>query len=226
MNRKLKVAGLALCVGFALSVAASPASAFQHHFVSDAPAEVTYAHVEAITNVVSRVTTSGEDHLVCTGVGGDGMIQGQESTEIATPPIIGIEQECTAVIGESELSAYFTPNECQGTFTGETTETVTPGEHATVHIDCPEGGYAQTDVTAFKLPCTTIPSQTLHGIHYKDEGAEIRVDATIHGIQTETLGACGEGVHDDGSFTGAFTVKGYADKEHLEQVELDLVETE
>jgi hypothetical protein len=232
MNRKLKALGLALCATFALSVvAASAASAATDHIRSSSKTGSTFLAAKSLGNQDFFLETSGDpngDRVRCANVGVTGSLPANTVSEATVTPAYST---CTARKGTSEFEAVVTTNECHYLFTGETTHTVgeTEGEHATVHIICPEGSPGiQVQVTGVKLQCIDVPGgQTLHGVRYLNDTVNtnaIILKATVHGIKSTTTGACGEGTHEDGVYTGEVTVQGYEDEAHKKEVNLDIVE--
>lgn len=236
MYSRWKAIGLALFAVFAMSaVASASASAVIDHITSDSETEVTHLTAKATGPQVFRATTEETNSVVCEEVNVHGTIEGNTTDKVTVTPTFGQQNDDCTAFSPEPLKATVTTNNCHFLFTGETTETVTPGEHATVHLlgcekdpnhpEEPKG--ILIDVTQFTLPCILIPEeQSLHGIRYSNDGENtnaIEIEATVHGIHSTTTGACGEETHTDGSYTGNVTVTGYEDEAHEKEVNLDVV---
>lgn len=216
MNRKLKVLGMALFAAFAMSaVSASAASAVTHHITVTGDGGSTGLKASSIGEQKFYPTTNQEKRIQCKKVEVNGELPVTTNLSVTVEPIY---KECKAVdpaLGEP--SATVTTNGCHYLFTGETTEEEggTPGEHATVHLSCPEGEAIEIHVTFLLLPCTEVGEQTLHGVRYAEgpNNEDVIVEATVHGIHSTTVGACeeenpAENTHNDGKYTGNVTVQG------------------
>ena len=228
MTRNLKALGIALVAMFAMSaVAAASASAAQHHFTSSS--ETTYLTAHSLGEQKFWATTSEPEgnRVFCKSSGVNGMTTGLEVSEVTVEPSYG---ECSAFTGGSEVKAKVTVNGCNYVFTGVTEEDVTGNQTATVHLTCPAEKQVEVEVTGLNLKCLDMPGgQTLRGVKYEtDEESEphgLIVDAKVHGIESKTTGACGEGTHNDGKYEGRVTVEGFKDEAHTQRVTLGLKTT-
>ena len=232
MTRNLKALGIALAAMFAMSaVAAASASAVQHHITSDSQSGTTYLTADALNAQNFWATTSepNGNKISCSEVNLlNTSFEGSETTEVTAEPVYNKEERtCTAFTGGSEAKASIKTNGCHYLFTGETTEDITGNQTATVHITCEGENQIEVRVTSLNLKCLDVPGgQTLHGIKYEEDpdeaGDGLIIDAKIHGIESKTTGACGEGTHNDGLYEGRVTVTGYEDAAHTQRVNLGL----
>jgi hypothetical protein len=219
MTRNLKTLGPVLVAAFALSaLTATSASATTHTFKSDGIK--THLTAEAKSQQVIELKTNDSKQLKCGKVSFQGTTEGKEVSSITVTPTY---TECGIYLesGEKFADFFFHMNGCHYVFRGETTESTTPGEHATFEIECDkEGGAIETRVTALTLKCIAIPPQKVHGVRYTNAGAsptDITFDITVHGLKSTTISSpfcSGPETHTTGTYTGEVTVKGYSDAEH------------
>lgn len=212
MIRKIKILGVALVAVAALGVvAASAASAsVSHHFEVAEPGETVTA--VGLKRFSFEHVTGSNVNNGCDEVSMEGEL-GETTNLQLTLPSLALGECFTYENGEPLFGMTFVLNGCHFTLTTETTETVTPGEHATFHLVCPEEKPIETRMTVFQLQCSTIPEQTIHGIRYEnvttgDETPHVRAKITAHGIESTTIGACeeeGENTHTDGALETELT---------------------
>lgn len=204
MFRQVKILGAALVVSMALGAVAASASAatMSHHFSIDTEEGHSTISGEGTTPFVFVHETGSEKNNGCEALSLEGTAVGTTLTELTLSPVF---ENCATFEGEEEaFPMNFIVNECQFLFTGETTETVTPGEHATFHLTCPGEQSIETRVTLFSLECSKIEPQTIHGVRYEDETTkdkttDVRLSITAHGVYSTTTGVCGEESHEDGA---------------------------
>lgn len=210
MTRNLKAIGLALCAAFAMSaVAAASASAVEDHITSSA----STTNLSVASNTPQKffaTTNNAEEFIECKKVSVSGSLPSTTNTEVTVKPQY---DECMAHKPGVTVSATVTDTEknCHYTFKGLTQESVTPGEHATVNLDCDGTTGIEVHLTAFKFKCIAVQDQSLVGVKYANAAnGDVKLTATVHGIQSETISstACSAGEHNDGLYTGEVTVAG------------------
>ena len=210
MTRNLKALGLALIAAFAMSaVAASAASAVNHHFTGTSGEALT---TESIGEQVFESTTGEEKGYKCKKVVTEkGTVPAGTVTSVPTTPKY---EECST-FGPPGV-ANVKQEGCEFVFTGNTTTgNPTGGEHANVDIVCPAGKSIIIQATGLKLNCSTVyPQEIKHAVRYENETTagngktHVRIKATAHGILSKTIGVCAEApeTHTNGSYTGEVTV--------------------
>jgi hypothetical protein len=195
MTRNPKVLCTALVAALALSAAtASTASAW-----FDVEGELTNPTLTA-SAVTSQVFNFGTKKLTCTGIALDNA-DVPTAYITATPTYSG----CTLTEGGSTLTAHVEFTNCDYEFHTD----------RTLHIDCLPGGEIHVKVTVLgmKMNCFTIQEQTPTApkVDYINAGAgttrDVRIIPTVEGIQYTKLGFCGEGIANNGTYTGEITVK-------------------
>jgi hypothetical protein len=217
MIHNLKILGLGLVAMLAMSaVAASGASA---SFSSTD--EHTFLTGSAITEQEFRVT-AGKRGFICKKVGlntnTSTILEADKTAEQVT---VGPEySECRGVEPEVPIITV-NPQNCHYLFTDETNAT----EHAPVHVVCAnDNEEILIKATALGVACAAVPgrntanvgngvNQNLTGVHYKNNGNHIDVEATVTGITSTTQGGCKEAgqpdTHNNGIYNGSVTVSGH-----------------
>ena len=211
MMLNLKAFGLTLIAALAVSaMAASAASAVNHHFTAGAGEALT---TEAIGEQVLEWTTGGGKGHKCKKVSIEkGTVPAGTTTSLGIVPKYD-ECETFGPAGSANLKQ----EGCEFVFTGNTTSgnPTNGGEHANINIVCPAGKSIITQVTGLKLNCNTIyPQEVKHAVTYSNETTagngktHVRLKVTAHGILNKTIGVCTEEpvTHTNGSYTGEITV--------------------
>lgn len=204
MTRNLKALGVALAVAFAFAATATAASATTHH-IHGTPGKLSVTG--NTINQFTSTTGSGKGYT-CETVGVEGELIEETSTSITVEPKYSNCFETENDV-KGKVKVFVRPNGCHYTFTGLTTSgNPTGGEHATVDIVCPAGKQIEIRATGLELICSDIPEQEVKdAVRYNDLGTgTVEVQATAHGIKSTTTGACGEGEHNNGGYTGNVTV--------------------
>jgi hypothetical protein len=223
MAMKLKALGLALAAAFALSAAAaSTASADEVH--SGSASGFTYATVD---QYVANILDTPSGNIKCSVTKGHIKYTGTTATEAT---VTGLAfSSCTAF----GLTAHIDTMGCTYTLTGSTSNTgfvdivcpttaggvthsitITPtqGGNAICHINVPEQRVA---VNILNGPTTA--AQPPIQPHIPDDIAvepELTDTITYTSERTLTLICPTDGHHEDGVYTGSFTVTGFEDAAH------------
>ena len=203
MTRNLKALGLAIVAVFAMSAMAASA----------AQAEPKTFHTEEAHTLLEGIATTNQEfnvaagNLVCT----EGIFHGTSS--VATVDEQTVEptyKKCHGPLGEVTVDM----NGCHYLLTVDpATGTPTTG---TVHINCPT---KPIEVTA-GICTVTVPSQTVGGITYVNEGSgssrDVKVTANATGIHYIQHGIFCPGnsfssskTFTNGTYKGSVTVKGF-----------------
>jgi hypothetical protein len=232
MTRNLKIMGLALVAMLALGASAASSASAQHQFTSD-EADPVYLTAESSNAVFSTKTaTIGVECETNEAVG-----SAESPTEEVT--VTPTYEGCTAgFLGEAPVDM----TGCSYVLFSETTEHLgTDGEtvetHAPVTIECPDEARIDVEISACPITIDDQEDGKLHGVTYhNDEGTggskdDVTVTVTVDKIHyegdwteennflCETLGGLNRSAS-DGTYTGSFTVTGFADQSHTEPVNI------
>ena len=211
MALNLKAFGLTLIAALVMSaVAASAASAVNHHFTGTAGDALSSESIGG--GQIFEMTTGEGKGKECKKVGIEkGTVPAGTVTSFGVVPKY---DECKTF--NPTGAANVKQEGCEFVFTGNTTQgNPTGGEHANLDIVCPEGKSIITQVTGLKLNCNTVyPQEVKHAVRYENETTagsgktHVRVKVTAHGILSKTIGICAEApeTHTNGSYTGDITV--------------------
>jgi hypothetical protein len=245
MMSTLKAVALTIAMSLVLSaLMAETALATTHTIKSASKSGTTYLTAEAAggeAGIQVVETTTGEHvAIVCNQMKFKSSFAGESTKEITGEPVFS---ECwwektksgATSTKETEIAstATFVTSGCHFRFKAETTAgNPTGGEHATLDVVNKENcEHLQTTVTALKLRCFEVATeQSVHGIRYETVAGSLetlKMKITAHGLKSTTINsvACptksGETeVHDNTSYLGDLTLKGYKDAAHTEQVNL------
>jgi hypothetical protein len=209
MNRKLKALGLALFAVLAMgALSASAAMAADFHSENGTDTVIKGSQVGSDKFVVNAGT------VTCNEATYEGIQSGATSNTVTVTPKY---TECTAF---GFVNATIHTNGCRYVFDADTN-----AEGFTdVTIDCSEptegGTTHQRAITVTAFNCwVTVGSQTTgNGIKYANTGSgasrDVDVSVSLTGItytqHSKTFPGCSNGTFNNGSYTGAATVQGFA----------------
>jgi hypothetical protein len=231
MSRLVKTFGLGLCAAVVLSAtAASSAFALSHTF--DSEISDTYITAAAKSEHQVVVSVPKVEQIECTTVGITHTNNEKGEEVINDGTLLGTTKEPAVFIAE-KLNVRFTYQGCEYVKKpGTAEETRGPafvefGEcyyafenvtnevnHASVHIECPNGGRVHISITSSKIACMTMPEQTVTGINYNNtnfgggSSRDFDIKMTMTGTITESEGLfCGGAKkHTEGTYNGEVTI--------------------
>lgn len=232
MIRDLKMIGLALLALLAVGASAQGALASEFHSFTSAvePTELTGS------GGVHEWVLSEAAVLKCTSVTLTGVLATKSADELSlTPKYAGCKLNGVPMIFENRG--------CKTRYDSDTTPNPGTGkkDDAVVSLDCghtgslfftTEGEQLSTSLHFFDTHPAEVPvNQELHGAKYSVVGpevpSELSVEAHEFGLSFVCTGVCGimglaTGTNKGATTIGSFTVKGYADATHTEQVSIGL----
>jgi hypothetical protein len=240
MTRYIKTLGLALLAVFALGAtgasAQTPTDGVQDALESNNPKPTT--HLTATSSDAKFSTKTAAITVECETNEAQGTVNTENpaTTVTVTPNYEG----CTAgFLGEAPVHTEGCQYILHGTTTTHKNTSNEDEVDAAVSIECDE---PSDHILITSGPCTlTIGEQgPLHGVTYDNIDPEtgkddVKVTVTVDKIHytgiwseennflCETLGGLKE-TGEDGTYTGSFTVKGYEDAAHENQVDIKMIE--
>jgi hypothetical protein len=196
--RNLKILGLTLFAALALSATAA----------SSASAWFTWEEMETKDPPTATGSAAGiqifhatEEEISCKKLSFDsGKVFGGYITAIPT------YSECTIHSPKGTFTAHIDFTSCEYKFHTD----------YNIELSCPQNVEAHVYVTVLglKLNCLTIPGQGTKppNLQYFNEGtgasSDIRIAASVEGLEFTRQGPCGEGTVTDGGYVGEITVTG------------------
>ncbi len=222
MTRKLKALGAALAavmaMGAVIATAAQAAGELEVDTDANGRAALTASrtgpeHAEHLL-VVDGTTPSGKVTTRCRVATFEGTVSGGPAngkTTVSELLVTPTYAECSA----SSLALHFRMNGCKFLFKGVAEKT------ATVTITgCTAGKTIEDEVTAFGTCKITIgPQGPLNHAKFVNKGGagtnemHVTVELALTGITYTESAACPDpGVHNNGTYNGSFTLKGFKDE--------------